>query len=239
MGLDAFVPCNCFPDRLVSPPPCPVEWLEWDEGRLGIKSEHDQGDLWKRVEDWAETACPHRGFMRIWERVANGTGLALFLEALENRYFPVLQSLDGQLEWLQSAEGLKEIERFRLLPSLAESTDLLQGERVINSYAAYRQGVFLLNPKAGLNAGVDPNGFFLQCRQTHQEVFRAMKFEHQHRTFRNLEDDATFETPLEFETGLLEVRTRVTTPADFDGILHSLEALYTASVEMQRPVYWT
>ncbi len=239
MGLDAFVPCNCFPDKLRTPPPCPLEWLEWDEGHLGLKTEHDDDRLWHLIQKWAEIACPHRGFMRIWDRVDNWSGVALFLEAIEHHDFPVLKSLEGQLEWPQAAEGLKEVERFRQLPSLAETTDLLRGDQVINSYVAHHQGVFLLEPKSGLNAGVDPNGFFLQCRQTHQEVFRAKSFEHKNQTFRNLEDNSSFDTPLEFETGTFEVRTRLSQPKDFELVVNTLEALYQASVEMQRPVYWT
>ncbi|MBX3170352.1 MAG: hypothetical protein KF760_23300 [Candidatus Eremiobacteraeota bacterium] len=239
MGLDAFVPCNCFPESLRRPPPCPLEWLEWDEGHLGLKPEHDQGALWHRVHEWSQSACPHRGFTLIWERVDNWTGVALFLEAMEEHDFPVLKSLDGQLEWPQAAQGLREIERFRQLPRLNETTELLLGDEVVNCYAAYRQGVFLLDPRSGLNAGIDPNGFFLQCRQTHQELFRAIKFEHQGERFRNLDTQTTFETTLQFETGVMEVRTRISKPADFELIVASLEALYRASVEMQRPVYWT
>lgn len=238
MGLDGFVPCNCFPDQLRTSPPCPLDWLHWDEGYLGPKPEHDSDKLWHQVQKWAESACPHRGFHKISERVANGTGLALFLEAIQNHDFPVLKLLDGQLEWPQAAQGLQEIERFRQLPKLAERTDLFQGETLINSYTAYNEGVFLLYPSVGLNAGVDPHGFFLHCRQTHQEVFRALRFEHRGQTFRNLDDGTSFDTPMEFETGLMEVRTRASTPADFELTVHSLEALYRAAVEMQRPIYW-
>ena len=238
MGLDGFVRCNCFPDQLSSPPPCPLEWLHWDDGYLSPKPEHDSDSLWHRIQQWAESACPHRSFKRISERVDNWTGVALFLEAIENHDFPNLKRLDGQLEWQQAAEALKEIERFRQLTSLAESTDLFQGDRLINSYVAHHDGVFLLDPKAQLNAGVDPQGFFLQCRQTGKEVFRALKFEHQGHTFRNLEDGSHYDTPLEFETGLMDVRTRASTPADFELTVQSLESLYKGSVEMRQPVHW-
>ena len=239
MGLDGFVPCNCFPNRLRTPPPCPIDWLHWTDGHLELLPEHDSDSLWHRLQKWSESACPHRGFRRIWQRVGNWTGIALFLESIEAQDFPILKRLEGQLEWPLAAQGLQEIARFRQLPRLNEATELMLGDQILHSYTAYNEGIFLLHPKAGLNAGVDPNGFFLISRETGQEVFRARKFQHLGHSFRNLEDGTTFETPLDFEKGQMEVRNRAHTPADFEYLVEALTALYSAAVEVRRTLYWT
>lgn len=236
MGLDAFVPCNCYPDRAAAPP-CPTDWLEWEEGRLYLKEEHKDNRVWRQVEDWKQRACTHPGFSKHRERVANGTGMSLFLEALTDE-FPLLHCLGGALEPERAQQALQEIARFRQLPDLSQTTKLLRGEEEINCYVANRRGLFLLHPSTQLNAGVDPDGFFLECRQTRQEVFRAHRFEHRGHTFRNLDHGHIYHTPLEFPEGLMEVKTRTTKPEDFEHVLTSLEALYRASVEMQRPVYF-
>ena len=238
MGTDAFVPCNCYPDK-ASTPPCPPDWLEWEEGRLYLKEEHKDNRDWRQVEDWKQRACPHPCFQFVWERVANGTGISLFLDALEGHDFRLLHRLGGELAPELAQQALQEIARFRQLPSLGQTTELLRGDEEINTYVADRRGIFLLNPTAQLNAGVDPHGFFLQCRQTHAEVFRAHRFEHHGHTFRNLDNGQSYDTPLEFKDGLMEVKTRTTKPEDFEGMIASLEALYQASVAMQRPVYFT
>ena len=113
MGLDAFVPCNCFEKGKLPKPPDPfsAEDLFRDEDgfissrklaeeceRLGYQEFNARfGALSRLLEEWAEHACEHEDGEYLDERVSNWAGVAQFEDIVEElggrERYPILSNL--------------------------------------------------------------------------------------------------------------------------------------------------
>jgi hypothetical protein len=152
--------------------------LPWE----GHESEHN------RFDDWHENGCAHFRMQAADERVANLSGLASFLQALAAAggatRFPVLQialptSNDGQCSPATAAAMGLELEFFKAMPSLGQTTWLIDSETggTIFEHIEVYDGIFMLDGSSGVSMGVDGEGFFVIDRRSGAEVFRSRKFE--------------------------------------------------------------
>lgn len=248
MGLDGFVRCNCFPDHLRTPPPCPVEWLSWEENSLVLLPERDTADLWLELDGWAGSACPHPDFRVVGVRVGNRPTLAFLRDTLaELGGYPILAGLprcnEGQLPWQKAGLGLEELSRFRQLDGFGVIHELMGPAGRVRVCVPSYGGIFCWSGPDGVNAGIDGEGLFLLDRRTQGCIFRARRCEQVEsangRTlWRNLDTEETCETDFKIEDNPLWTQTRVVTPNEFAPTLDALDKLFKAAVQVRQPVQW-
>lgn len=187
MGLDASVMCNCFREGRTSEPPVPRDWLQIDEeGYLVLRPEHDSPEACHRVYGWMLACCEHPEMEHASEHIANWTGYRLFQQALAGvgrDRFPVLrhelpEANGGLTEAPRAALALGELDEFRKVGDVGTTICLIDtatGEVVQENVGVY-EGVFIMDGRAGLDAGLDGSGFFIRDRETKAELFRAARF---------------------------------------------------------------
>lgn len=184
MGLDAYVPCNCYRLGLTTPPPVPVA-LDEETGQPELVAEGDgkaARAAWRAFEAWRERACAHPRFDEVSERIGNWAGVRRFQEALRalgTEHFRVLlgeipDNNGGATPPPAARDALDEIARFRSrvsrLPQVAVLVDE-DADRELHTYIAVYGGEFLFS--GAWRVGVDPDGLFV--RDADHEVFRARR----------------------------------------------------------------
>lgn len=176
MGLDAYVPCNCYAEGRTTPPPISLDLISVEDGRLDLdlpyqpnRALHDQFYQWKKH------ACPHPGMLYADERIANWAGYRLFQEALARvgwEHFPVLheilpESNSGAVLAATVALAVPELEFFAQ-EALGTDVVLVNTETgaVLHTYVAAYAGEFLWEGGAGgLVGGFDAGGFYIRPPQ--------------------------------------------------------------------------
>ncbi|PRY00523.1 hypothetical protein [Allonocardiopsis opalescens] len=266
MGLDAFVRCRCWDDGLVSEPPVPRGLIAVDdEGHLGVP-EDVPDELYHRFLDWAESgACAHDDMQELSRRVANWSGYRLFQDAartLGAERLPVLcgrlpEANGGLLGPDEAGRALAELRVFAEQIGAVPRTVLLDeadGRAVATHVAAY-DGVFLLDGRSQLRAGVGPGGFFVRDESASPpvELFRAVRFAQERvgeRAVRLTDLDGPGEATVPLFTAVgargapddhprrLRVETKPATAADFAYATGPLAELFAASVRTGNPVVW-
>lgn len=191
MGLDAFVQCSCWREGKTTPPPFPRDLLaEDEEGNLGLAAPHDDDfKLYTAFRRWRESACAHPHFKLIDEHVSNWGGYRVFQGALGEagwERFPILRAElpegnGGQVRAELSRGALAELRSFREIADLGESVFLINGETgdALYEYIAAYEGVFAWGGKAGVELGVDADGFFIRKARAGREtppLFRSRQF---------------------------------------------------------------
>ncbi|MEU8072221.1 hypothetical protein [Micromonospora sp. NPDC049151] len=257
MGLDAYVSCRCWQDGLAAP--CPIGPVGYDENGVltllrpweGNEAAHDT------FLAWVDSACPHETMGLVNEHASNWSGVRLFQQALraagEHR-FPTLAAAlpdvgDGPLPADRAAVALAELDAFVRTDRVIDEVELVDEAtgRVLMPYVEVYRGVFMYGP--GFQAGVDPDGFFVQDRADPPvTLFRAVRCGQ-----RPLPGDR-----VEFSVGgtrtvvamrpvsdhgepppeRLAVRTRSRSGDDFAYVVEPLRRLCAASVATGNPVMW-
>ncbi|MGC4896095.1 hypothetical protein [Micromonospora sp. DT31] len=257
MGLDAFVYCRCWQDRLATP--CPVGPVGYDEdGWLALLQPWEGNRAAHKAFDvWLARSCPHERMEQVSEHVSNWAGVRLFQQALRTagaERFPTLAAAlpnvnGGWLTAERAAVALAELDRFRHTSRIADEVELIDEAtgRVLMQYVEVYDGVFIFGPD--VQAGVDPDGFFVLDRADPPvTLFRAVRF-----TQRPLPDHR-----VEFTTGgtrtvlamrpvgehgepppeRLAVRTRSRSGDDFAYVVEPLRRLCEAAVSTGNPIIW-
>jgi hypothetical protein len=164
----------------------PLDWLQVDEGGyFGLRREHDSPEASLKVYGWMLDCCELPEMEAASERIANWPGYRFLQQALARvgwAQFPVLRQelpeSNGGLTDASAAEAaLGELERFRRVGEMAAKTclvDVATGE-VVRDYIGAYGGVFIMDGRAGLDAGFDGSGFFIRHRGTAEELFRAAR----------------------------------------------------------------
>lgn len=191
MGLDAWVRCRCWEEGKVKPSPFPehtrlnLEEEAYFELDFPYKSNKDKYALFDK---WTQECCEHGDLHYARERISNWGGYRLFQEALGQagwEHFPVLKAElpehnGGSTAPEAAALALQELDYFEgdaRLGSVAVLVDTDSGF-VIFEYIRGYDGVFIMSGRSGLEAGVDPQGFFLrEGNPPSRELFRARRFE--------------------------------------------------------------
>lgn len=190
MGLDAKVRCRCWEEGKIKPLPFPEHIrLNLDEGYFELDLPYEGNeDKFSRFDIWTEDCCPHGDLTCASEYISNWTGYRLFQEALGQvgwERFPVLKAQlpernGGSTDSESAAQALRELEHFERHARLGPITVLVDSDSgyVIFKHVYAYAGEFILDGRSGLNAGVDPSGFFIrQAQSPNREVFRARRFE--------------------------------------------------------------
>lgn len=259
MGLDAFVYCRCWQDRLAAAPPVGPVGLDGD-GRFGLLLAWEGNEAaHEAIDAWLMRACPHPLMEQASESVSNWAGLRLFQQALQAAgwsHFPMLHDglpavNGGSMPAGQAALVLDELDYFSNGAPIQDEVVLVDEAtgRVLMTYVAAYDGVTMLGP--GYRAGVDPDGFFVLDPDTDPLVtrFRAGRFGQ--RVLPNGEVEltsgglrTTVAMPPVGGHGMgwpkrLAVETRSLSAADFDYIVGPLRRLCEASASTGNPVMWT
>ena len=184
MGLDAFEHCRCWQDGLATP--CPVEPVGIDEeGCLALLLQWEGNEAAHRTFDaWQAEACPHKAMEQASEHVSNWAGVRLFQQALRAagpERFPTLATAlpnlnGGSLPADRAAVALAELDAFVRTDRVIDEVELVDEAtgRVLMPYVEVYRGVFMYGP--GFQAGVDPDGFFVQDRADPPvTLFRAVR----------------------------------------------------------------
>lgn len=135
MGLDAFVPCNCFEKGRLPKPPDPLEADDLFRDEDGCISSHKlvkeykrlgyqeyrarYGDIENLLNNWAERSCEHEDGEYFSESVSNWSGVARFESVVEelggSERYPILSNLipegnGGSFPASQAPEAIREID---------------------------------------------------------------------------------------------------------------------------------
>lgn len=184
MGLDAYVPCNCFRDGHTTLPPFPLTWLKvGEDGEVDFIEAHDSVENGIKLDEWRQSCCPHGEMEFAAERISNWPGYRLFQAALVEvgwSHFPVLQNQlpdinGGSTPAVESRKALRELDSFSTLGAIGHRTVLVDsdsGDELRESVTAYG-GIFIWSASMGVNIGVDAEGVFVVQAETGQELFRA------------------------------------------------------------------
>lgn len=263
MGLDAYVPCNCYKDGKTKPPPFPEDYIFFEEetGMPELAQPYfEDGEKWNAFMDWRITACEHEDMEIATERIANWGGLRYFQQALARvgwEYFPTLHAeipdYNGGFTPAQaSAKALEELKFFKEQASLGSYPFLIDTKRgtTLREYTEAYDGIFIMDGLQGLFIGFHEEGLFFIKQPEGEEVFRAKRVEQKIRGLRNkqvvytdLDTGNKFicQTEIEFDgkyPRYMHVEQRSIDPSEFDYIIIPLTKVFRASVKTGNPVYW-
>jgi len=257
MGLDAFVPCRCWEQGLTTEPPVPRAAIFRSDGDLDMTLPYDGNEeAWSRFEAWTYDCCRHRNMEYAAEHVGNWSGYRQFQWALGVvgwARFPVLHRIlpeanGGEVAPVDAAAALAELADFAsvgLIGVQAELYDGRTGGLIATENPAYG-GRFMIGP--GYEVGIDANGLFVIVKPAGEEVFRA------HRVAQRAAGDGSawlsdLDHPERGETSvpttiadgasLLLTRSHSYYPEQFVYAVDALTKIFSASVEIDRSVFWT
>ncbi|MFB0563896.1 MAG: hypothetical protein ACETWM_22075 [Candidatus Lokiarchaeia archaeon] len=263
MGLDAYVPCNCYKEGKTKPTPFPEEYIFIDE-ETGmpelIPKYKDDEEKWNTLMDWRLTACDHEDMEIASERISNWGGLRYFQQALARmgwEHFPTLRDeipdYNGGFTSPQaSAKALEELKFFQKQRKLGSYPFLIDTERGIElrEYTEAYDGIFIMDGRYGMFIGFDEEGLFFIKQPEGKLVFRAKRVEQQIRGFikkqvvyTDLDTGKEFvcQSDIEFDgrcPRYMHVEQRSIDPSEFDYIIIPLIKVFTVSIETGNPVYW-
>jgi hypothetical protein len=252
MGLDAFVPCRCWEDGLTTEPPVDRSRIFRSDGMLDLRLPYD-AEIWRSFDAWTHAGCGHADMDVAAEHIGNWSEYRQFqwaLGAVGWSRFPVLrrvlpESNGGEVSPKDAAGALRELEDFTTAGLIGIRTELYDdsGALVATQNPAYGAH-FVIGP--GYRVGVDENGLFVTSDG--EELFRALRIGQ-----RAADDGRAWLTDLDHpargETlvptaipggaGRLQTRSRAHYPDDFAHTVQALAKVFTASVDIGRPVHWT
>jgi hypothetical protein len=165
----------------------PREWLRIDEGGyLSLLPEHDSDEACGIVDEWMQTACPHRDMRLASEFIANWPAYRVIQQALDHAGWDNFPTLHAELPHanggLMSSEAaalaLKELAYFHSLNEIGRDTFLVEtatGE-VLDWHVAAYDGVPLHGGTVTLRAGIGPFDFFVNDPTTGADLFRSVRF---------------------------------------------------------------
>ncbi len=188
MGLDAYVPCNCYKDGKTKPPPFPEDYIFFEEetGMPELAQPYSEDDeKWNTFMDWRLTACEHEDMEIASERIANWGGLRYFQQALDRvgwEHFPTLRDeipdYNGGFTPPQaSAKALEELKFFQEQRKLGSYPFLIDTERgtELREYTEAYEGIFIMDGRHGMFIGFDKDGLFFIKQPEGKSVLRAGK----------------------------------------------------------------
>jgi hypothetical protein len=183
MGYNAFVACNCYKQRLTTPPPYQELVASDEDGSVYLEFpaglwEQDQARF-LRMEaafyEWQAHACAHPDLRAADERLANMSGMAAFRHIVQERggagRFPTLaeylpRSNGGHLPASHAHALLRELTDLATEP--AESLTVLREQAssaLIYSVASGSQAIFMY-AATRYCYGLDQEGFFITEKRT-------------------------------------------------------------------------
>lgn len=185
MGLDAFVRCNCWGSRPPEPPElrgltCVDDYDDSIDLRAPYR--HDV-TLFRRLQEWIRSFCPHEEMELVSEHVSNWGGVSAFLAALHSAgadRFPALiaampKANGGRADVTTARRMLAELDAFDAAGVLGRRTVLIaeDDESEVRDVAAGNECVMALS--ASQQVGLDDHGVFVQ--RGDEVVFRSRRFE--------------------------------------------------------------
>lgn len=181
MGLDAFVPCNCFKEGKTSEPPVDREWIIQDEGYYSLNPLYSKDmDLDNKIYKWSQNCCEHP-FMHISERISNWSGIRLFQQAMNTigiDNFPILNTElpdvnGGYLTVENAKKALAELDIFEKRIVTINNIYLINvdsGEAVYEYIDAYDGKVIFSKP---YSLGFNINGLYIVESDSNKILFQG------------------------------------------------------------------
>lgn len=193
MGLDAFVPCNCYREgKTKTPPPTqeelcidgcgslrPVRYrgIPYDE----IEDDEEFRNIYEDLYEWKITACEHEDGEYASERVGNWSTARYFtwvVRQFPEGSFPLLIDLipdanGGSVPVEDAPEILRELAELRKRLPEIKGFFLVDGmkDQVLYDGSDYLDGNFAWIDKQIL--GFDKNGLYVLDRETEELLFKA------------------------------------------------------------------
>jgi hypothetical protein len=203
-----------------------------------------------RIANWGGL----RSFEAALDRVGRERFPCLFAE--------VPHSNGGHTDPPAAARVLAELATFRTQAEVGVNARLLDsatGHILADHDATWAGNLFVLGGGSGYDVGLDARGLFIVSRtEPRREVFRAMRVQQEHHPTDAAVELVNVDTGDRFRHRLgagdqplvgavvegrltprsMHVEAKPRTPADYEYIVASLEAVFTASVETGNPVRW-
>ena len=193
MGLDAYVPCNCYREgKTKTPPPTQEELCIDEDGFLRpvhyrdipydeIKDDEEFRKIYDELDDWKWNACDHKYGNYIDERVGNWSTARYFtwvVRQFPEGSFPLLINLlpannEGSVPVQDAPEILRELAELRKRLPEIKGFFLVDGmkDQVVYDGSDYLDGNFAWIDKQIL--GFDKNGLYVLDRETEELLFKA------------------------------------------------------------------
>lgn len=193
MGLDAYVPCNCYREgKTKTPPPTQEELCIDEDGFLRpvryrdipydeIKDDEEFRKIYDELDDWKWNACEHKYGNYIDEHVGNWSTARYFtwvVSQFPEGSFPLLIDLipacnGGSVPVKDVPEILRELAELRKRLPEIKGFFLVNGMngRVLYDGSDYLDGNFAWNDKQIL--GFDKNCLYVLDRKTKEPLFQA------------------------------------------------------------------
>ncbi|MBQ2622653.1 MAG: hypothetical protein IJF84_15040 [Thermoguttaceae bacterium] len=193
MGLDAYVPCNCYREgKTKTPPPTQEELCIDEDGFLRpvhyrdipydeIKDDEEFRKIYDELDDWKWNACDHKYGNYIDERVGNWSTARYFtwvVRQFPEGSFPLLINLlpannEGSVPVKDAPEILRELAELRKRLPEIKGFFLVDGmkDQVVYDGSDYLDGNFAWIDKQIL--GFDKNGLYVLDRETEELLFKA------------------------------------------------------------------
>lgn len=185
MGLDAFVPCNCFIEGKTTEPPVPREWIiRDDEGYFCLNPECSDDSLNDSIYLWSGRCCKHAE-MHIWQHICSWAGVRAFQQVLiqiGEAHFPVLLTQlpnvnGGSLSIENIKKALIELEWFENQVGAIRSVFLINNDnqKVIYEYIDAYKGRIIMSQKYSLAFNI--NGLNIFESETGRVLFQSKNVE--------------------------------------------------------------
>lgn len=193
MGLDAYVPCNCYREgKTKTPPPTQEELCIDEDGFLRpvryrdipydeIKDDEEFRKIYDELDDWKWNACDHKYGNYIDERVGNWSTARYFtwvVRQFPEGSFPLLIDLipaanGGSVPVKDAPEILRELAELRKRLPEIKGFFLMDGmkDQVLYDGSDYLDGNFAWIDKQIL--GFDENGLYVLDGETEEQLFKA------------------------------------------------------------------
>lgn len=193
MGLDAYVPCNCYREgKTKTPPPTQEELCIDEDGFLRpvryrdipydeIKDDEEFRKIYDELDDWKWNACEHKYGNYIDERVGNWSTARYFtwvVRQFPEGSFPLLIDLipaanGGSVPVNDAPEILRELAELRKRLPEIKGFFLMDGmkDQVLYDGSDYLDGNFAWIDKQIL--GFDENGLYVLDGETEEQLFKA------------------------------------------------------------------
>ncbi|MGG4608734.1 hypothetical protein [Providencia sp. Me31A] len=188
MGLDAFVPCNCFIEGKTTEPPVPREWImKDDEGYFCLNPEYSNDDSLKdKIHLWSEHCCKHSG-MKIRQSICNWAGVRAFQQAIRQidpTLFPILSTQlpnanGGCIHIEDIKKALSELDLFENYVNSIRSVYLINtdNQQVMYEYIDAYRGRIITSQRYSLAFNKD--GLNIFELETERVRFKGKRIEQQ------------------------------------------------------------
>ncbi|MBR0237575.1 MAG: hypothetical protein IJQ39_05765 [Thermoguttaceae bacterium] len=193
MGLDAYVPCNCYREgKTKTPPPIQEELYMDEDGFLRpvryrgipydeLKDDEEFQKIYDDLYDWQTNACEHKDGEYASERVGNWSTARYFtwvVRQFPEGSFPLLIDLlpgsnGGSVPAKDAPEILRELAELQKRLLEIKGFFLVDGmkDQVLYDGSDYLDGNFAWIDKQIL--GFDKDGLYVLDRETEELLFKA------------------------------------------------------------------